>query len=99
MEKRRSSAKKGKSSLSDAKSYSQMGEFWDSHDLSRFWDQTEPAEFDVNVSSEISYYALDSRLVEQIRTEARKRGVSTSTLLHLMIKDQLSKEKNMGSQG
>lgn len=98
MEKRKSSGKRGKSSLSDAKSYAQMGEFWDSHDLSEFWDQTEPAEFDVNVRSEINYYALDSRLAEQIRTEARKRGVSASTLLHLMVKEQLSKEENPVNQ-
>jgi hypothetical protein len=38
-----------KSSISQAESYKQMGEFWDTHDLTEFWDQTEPADFEVEI--------------------------------------------------
>jgi hypothetical protein len=46
----------GKSSISNAKSYAEMGEFWDTHDLSDFWDQTEPVVFEVDLQSDATYY-------------------------------------------
>lgn len=37
---------KGRTKLSKAKSYKEIGDFWDAHDLSDFWDQTKKVEFD-----------------------------------------------------
>ena len=31
---------RGKSSISKAQSYTDIGEFWDTHDLADYWDQT-----------------------------------------------------------
>jgi hypothetical protein len=39
------------SSISEAQSYRNIGEFWDTHDLADHWDQTEPAEFEVDILS------------------------------------------------
>ena len=50
---------RNRSSISEAQSYRDIGEFWDTHDLADHWDQTEPAEFEVDILSEITYYALD----------------------------------------
>jgi hypothetical protein len=38
--------RKSKSSISNATSYEEIGEFWDSHDLSDYWDRTKPVEFE-----------------------------------------------------
>ena len=38
-----------RSSISQARSYQEMGAFWDTHDLTQFWEQTEPAEFEVDI--------------------------------------------------
>ena len=80
---------KDKSSISEAQSYRDIGEFWDTHDLADYWDRTEPAEFDVDVLSEITYYALDRKLSEDVRSLARKRGVSADTLLNLWVQEKL----------
>jgi hypothetical protein len=84
---------KGKSSISAAKSYQEIGDFWDTHDLADYWEQTEPAEFEVNLESEITYYALDKNLSEQIQSIARKRGVSADTLINLWIQEKLQHEE------
>ncbi len=42
----------GRSSLSQAASYLAIGEFWDTHDSADLWEQTEPAEFTVNIETE-----------------------------------------------
>ena len=49
--------RKYKSSLSQKQSYRETGEFWDTHDLSAFWDKTKEANFDVEIKSETIYYA------------------------------------------
>jgi SAM-dependent methyltransferase len=38
-----------KSSISDAQSYEEIGEFWDKHDISDYWEQTRPVEFEVDL--------------------------------------------------
>lgn len=80
---------KNESSISKAQSYIDIGEFWDTHDIADYWDRTEPAEFEVDVLSEITYYALDRKLSEDVRSLARKRGVSADTLLNLWVQEKL----------
>ena len=78
-----------KSSISKTQSHIDIGEFWDTHDLADYWDQTEPAEFEVGSLSEMTYYALDCKLSEEVRSLARKRGVSADTLLNLWVQEKL----------
>ena len=42
--------KKNKSSLSKAKSYQEIGAFWDTHDLSEYWDKTKEVKFRVEIN-------------------------------------------------
>jgi hypothetical protein len=81
--------KRSKSSISKASSYEEMGEFWDTHDLTDYWDQTEPVEFTVNIQSEITYYPLESSLSDRIQAIAKQRGVSAETLLNLWVQEKL----------
>ncbi len=84
---------KGRGSLSKAKSYKEIGDFWDVHDLSDFWNKTKEVEFEVDIKSEITYYALDKRLSEQIQKIAQKRGVSADTLINLWIQEKLQEQR------
>ncbi len=80
---------KSKSSLSKARSYTEIGEFWDTHDLADYWDQTKPTEFEVDIRSEVTYYAVDSVLSAEVRNLAEQRGVSPETLLNLWVQEKL----------
>ncbi len=79
----------GRSSISQAKSYKEIGEFWDTHDLADYWDQTEPVEFEVNIQSETTYYALDRQLAQKLAKVAEERGVSAETLLNMWVQEKL----------
>lgn len=85
--------RKGKSLLSHATSYKEIGEFWDRQDLSEVWDKTKETAFDVNIESEITYYAVDRRLSEQLETLAQKRGVTADTLINLWLQEKLREQK------
>lgn len=64
-----------KSSISKARSYKEIGEFWDTHDLGDYWDQTKPVEFEVDIKSEAVYYAIEPKLsakISRIREKTRR---------------------------
>jgi hypothetical protein len=83
---------KDKSSISQASSYQEIGAFWDTHDLSDFWDQTEEVEFTVVSETQATYYPVESRLAEKLRALAKRRGVSADTLLNLWIQEKMAEE-------
>jgi metal-dependent HD superfamily phosphatase/phosphodiesterase len=80
----------GRSSISQAKSYREIAEFWDTHDLADYWDQTEPVEFEVEIQSEATYYALERQLSHKLTRAADERGVSAGTLLNIWIQEKLA---------
>jgi hypothetical protein len=47
--------RKNRSSISKAKSYKEIGEFWNTHDLTEFWGQTKKTSFQVDIESEVTY--------------------------------------------
>ena len=48
-----------KSSISKARSYAEIGEFWDEHGLSDFWKKTKKVKFDVVLEPEATYYLVE----------------------------------------
>ncbi len=84
--------RRDKSSISKAKSYKEIGEFWDTHDLSDFWDQTKRVKCEVGIESEITYYSLDKKLAEEVQSIARKRGVSPDTLINLWVQEKIQEQ-------
>ena len=84
--------KKSKSSISKARSYTEIGEFWDKHDLSDYWSKTRKVKFDVVLEPEATYYPVAKDLSEKIQSQARKEGVSSYALVNSWL-DQKLKEK------
>ena len=85
---------KSKSSTSKARSYAEIGEFWDKHDLTDYWGKTRKVEFDVDIESEVNYYPVERDLSEKIQAVARKRGVSSDTLVNLWLEQKLKEQRS-----
>jgi antitoxin component of RelBE/YafQ-DinJ toxin-antitoxin module len=84
---------KRKSSISKARNYEEIAEFWDTHDLTDYWDQLEPVEFEVDIQSEVIYYAIDRELSAKIQYIAKKHGISADTLINLWLQDELQEDQ------
>ncbi len=78
-----------KTSISNARTYQEIGAFWDEHDATEFGEQTE-VEFEVNIKSQRRYYPLDRNLSLKIRQIAEERGISEETLLNLWVQEKIS---------
>ncbi len=88
---RRSSSRK--SSVSKARTYAGMGDFWDEHDLSDYWGKTRSVRVDVDLESEESLYAIERGLSQTICRAAKQRGVSPHTLINLWLQEKIQKLK------
>ena len=84
--------RKSKSSVSKSRSYAEIGEFWEVHDLSDFWGKTKKVKFDVDIQSEVTYYPIERDLSEKIQFLARKRGVSSDTLVNLWLEQKIKEQ-------
>ena len=81
--------KKNKTSLSKAASYKEIGEYWDIHNLTEVWGKTRKVNFDVQIESEVTYYPIEKSLSEKVQSIAKKKGVSSDTLVNLWIQQKL----------
>lgn len=81
-----------KTSISKKSSYQEIGEFWDNHDLSDFWDQTKPVEFEVNIQRQRIYYPIDKKLSDNVLELAKRRGISAETLINLWVSEKIKQE-------
>ncbi len=72
--------------LPEFSSYDEMAEFWDTHSVADYWDQTEPAEFEISDRARRRYLvAVDGELLTRAQDLARRRGVSTESLVNILL--------------
>ncbi len=76
-------------SVSQASSYREIGEYWDDHDVEEAWDPARRAEFEVDIESRVRYFSIDRDLSRKVDAAARQRGISTETLLNLWVQEKL----------
>ena len=75
-------------SISKASNLEEIADFWDTHSLDDYWDQTLEADFDVRATRR-RRVTLDPAVYEQVEAEARTRGILPETLVNLWLMDRL----------
>ena len=78
-----------KSSVSKKKTYKEIGEYWDSHELP---ENGEEVKFSVELGPDSHYFALENTLSTRLRSIAEKRGVSAETLVNLWLQEKANQE-------
>jgi hypothetical protein len=91
--------KKNESSLSKARSYAEIGEYWDKHDLSDVWGKTKKVKFEVVVEPEATYYPVERDLSAKIQSVAKKQGVSSDTLVNLWLEQKINEQRSGRKSG
>lgn len=71
-------------------SYEEIAEFWETHSLADYWEQTEAAEFEIDPTARRRYLvALDPGLIQRVQRLAQARGLSTESLVNLFLEQHL----------
>ncbi len=68
----------------------EAAEFWDSHDLTDYWDLTKEAQFEVDIQRRVFLTALEPELAKKLVARAREQGVSTETLINVWLTEKLA---------
>ena len=89
--------RKSKSSISKARSYVEMGEFWDQHDFSDFLGKNKKVKFDVVLEPEATYYPVEKSLSEKIQSVASKQGVSSNALVNRWLEQKVKEQRSGGT--
>ncbi|HSL83135.1 MAG TPA: CopG family antitoxin [Thermoanaerobaculia bacterium] len=71
-------------------SIQEAGEFWDTHDLTDYEDQTREADFEVDLRRRVFLTALEPELAKKVAAYAHRQGISTETLVNLWLGEKLA---------
>jgi hypothetical protein len=77
--------------ISGAQTPEEIAEFWDSHSLADYWDETHEVEFEVRAKRR-RRVTLDPEVYAELEAEARARGVLPETLVNLWLAERLHGE-------
>ncbi|MDZ7333474.1 MAG: BrnA antitoxin family protein [candidate division KSB1 bacterium] len=79
-------------SISKARSLDEIAEFWDTHSLADYWDQTHEVEFEVRAKRR-RRVTIDPEVYSQVELHARARGILPETLVNLWLIERLTKQE------
>ena len=79
-------------SISKARTMEEVSDFWDTHSLADYWDQTYEVEFEVRAKRR-QRVTLDPEVYAQLEVQARTRGILPETLVNLWLAERLVGEK------
>lgn len=75
-------------SISKARTLDEIAEFWDTHSLADYWDQTEEVEFEVRATRR-RRVTLAPEVYSRVEAQARVRGILPETLVNLWLAERL----------
>jgi hypothetical protein len=85
------------SSISQARTLDEMAEFWDTHSLADYDDQTYEVDMTFDLSARRSVVSIDPELLEELRRIARERQVSTQTLVNLWLRQRVDQVQDQSA--
>jgi hypothetical protein len=84
------SKKQRTSSISKATSYEEMAEYWDAHELP---DNAREVEIKADIKGRRHYVSVEPNLMIEIAKEAASKGISSQSLVNLLIQEHVSAQK------
>ena len=79
------------SSISGSRTLEEMADFWDTHSLADYDDQTYEVEMSFEPSARRSVVTIEPELMLDISQMARARNVSTQTLINVWLRQQVDR--------
>ena len=91
MQKEKDRAKKKRTPLPEEfDSISEAAAFWDNHDSTDYEDMMEDVDFKVEIRRHVYLVPISGPVLEALRQKARSQGVSTETLVNLLLQKHVA---------
>mgnify|MGYP001577457443 CR=1 FL=1 len=72
------------------KSIKEASDFWDTHDISDYWEETKEVKFKITLRKEPKYVALEDEIARKVFKTAKKKRISLETLVNIWLKEKVS---------
>ncbi len=66
-----------------------LWDFWDTRSTADYEDLMEDVDFEVDIKSSKIFCAVDKELVKELHSRAQRRGISTETLINLLLREKM----------
>lgn len=76
-------------SISKSSTIEEMAEFWDTHDVTDFDEDTYEVETEFDIQFRSHYVAIDPELLQELQKAAKTRGLKTESLINLWLQEKL----------
>ena len=70
----------------------QAGQFWDTHDLADYWEQTEETSISFQLKRKHHLVSIAPAVARDLHAAAKARGVSAETIANKWLRAMLAKE-------
>ncbi len=91
MQKEKSKQKKRRDPLPESfDSISEAADFWDTHDSADYEDIMEDVDFEVDIKRHVFLVPVAESVFGIIQEKARSQGVSTETMVNLLLREHAS---------
>ena len=74
-------------SISKAQSIEEIAEFWDTHSVADYWEETHEVDFEIRAARR--QVTLAPEVYEKLKEQARVRGILPETLVNLWLAERL----------
>jgi hypothetical protein len=81
-----------RTSISKARTLEEIADFWDTHSLDDYWDQTHEVAFEVRAQRR-RRITLDPEVYARVEAQARTRGLLPETLVNLWLMERLQESR------
>ena len=81
-----------RTSISKARTLEEIADFWDTHSLDDYWDQTQEVTFEVRAQRR-RRITLDPEVYAWVEAQARPRGLLPETLVNLWVMERLQESR------
>ena len=78
------------SRLPEFETIEDLVEFFDDHDMGKYWDEMPEAHFDVNIQRRIFLLAVDGELMKRLVEVAKNRQTSTGALVRSWLEEKIA---------
>ncbi len=79
--------------ISQASSYEEMAEFWETHSVADYDEQTYEVDMEFDPAARRSQVNIDPDLWRELRQIASQRHISTQTLVNLWLSERVMQSK------
>jgi hypothetical protein len=81
---------KNKTTILNSTNIQEIGEYCDNYDVSEIIENNPPIEFEFNLKSQTTYYAVEPKISKKLHLFSKSQGLKPSTLLNKWLEEKLT---------